>query len=69
MLQDAGIAGEWPQFMAYSLSVNMAKLWKAAGHPMDRTTLATLTVDGYTIDIDKFVKRQQFYNDAKNAIG
>lgn len=64
LLQDEGVTGEWPQFMAYSLSLDVAKAWKETGHSMDRAVLASIGANP-----DVMIRRQQLFNDAKNAIG
>lgn len=70
MLQNAGLTGEWPQFMAYSQSVEQAVAWKAAGHPMDPATLARIGfIDEGGDEFLDFRERQQFYNDSVAAIG
>lgn len=70
LLQDAGVSGDWPLFMAYSLSVDQAVKWKAAGHPMDPASLARIGfVDSNQDNFLDFRTRQQLFNDAKNAIG
>ncbi len=68
-LQNAGIEGEWPQFMAYSLAVGQAVKWKAAGHPMTRQSLRAMGFTGDNTELDRFIKRQEHFNNAKNAIG
>ncbi|GAA4969534.1 hypothetical protein [Kineococcus glutinatus] len=60
----AGIEGEWPQFMAYSLKPETAKAWRETGHAMDADTLKSLG-----IEVEDFQHRQQKFNDARNAIG
>jgi hypothetical protein len=64
ILLDEGLGTGWPQFMAYSLSPQLAATWKHAGHPMDTTYL---TAQGF--NVEKFQARQQKYNEAVNAIG
>jgi hypothetical protein len=64
LLQDAGMSGSWPTFMAYSLDPETALRWKATGHSMERSTLAALDMN-----VEPFIARQQHYNDAVDAIG
>lgn len=64
LLQNRGMTGEWPLFMAYNVDPDTALAWKALGHPMDRASL-----EGLGIRADVFIARQQKFNDAKNAIG
>ena len=68
-LQNAGLQGEWPQFMAYSLGVGQAVKWKAAGHPMTRQSLRAMGFTGDNRELDVFIQRQQHFNNARNAIG
>jgi hypothetical protein len=70
MLQNAGITGEWPLFMAYSQSVNQAVAWKAAGHPMSASELTAIGFDDEHDDgFADFRERQQHYNETVAAIG
>jgi hypothetical protein len=64
LLQDRGLGVGWPQFMGYNMSLDAAQAWKAAGHPMDTASLEAL---GLRADVEQ--ARQQYYNDAVNAIG
>ncbi|HSH18267.1 MAG TPA: hypothetical protein VK978_02695 [Candidatus Saccharimonadales bacterium] len=65
LLQNRGMTGEWPLFMAYSIRIDTALAWKAMGHPMDKATLLSLGIT----KADSFIARQREFNEAVDAIG
>ncbi|UWZ36359.1 hypothetical protein Drose_35890 [Dactylosporangium roseum] len=64
LLQQAGISGDFQLFMAYSLSVDAAKAWKAKSYSMTPSVLDAL---GFNTRI--FIERKRHYDDAVRAIG